>query len=167
MNNSMYLVGQISAVFPETYDWRKRVKKYFGNNERYYIMDPCANAFNQAVQDAKMDRKEILDGSMKWEETDGIKFQGVNMLVPKDRTFVAKADIIMANMNQYDPDRPLLGSFFELAWAYDCPTTTVVGIYNGDPKDDYVCAHPFVWQAVDAWAKDEQEACRLIDYYFT
>ena len=167
MKHSMYLVGQISAKLEVTYEWRRNVKEYFRGHDQYDIMDPCANAFNQAVLAKGMDRKEILDGSMKWEETEGIKFQGVNMLVPKDRTFVSKADIIMANMIQYDPDRPLLGSFFELAWAYDCPTTTVVGIYNGDPRDDYVCAHPFVWQAVDAWAKDEEEACRLIDYYFT
>lgn len=67
-------------------------------------------------------------------------------------------------MNQYDPDKPLLGSFFELAWYFDSPEKAVVGF--ADNMDDYLVQHPFVQQAVTVWCETVEEACYYIGKYF-
>jgi hypothetical protein len=182
MKHRIYLVGQISGYNPKSYEWRENVRKYFHNLEvegLFEIYDPCDNKFNQswktlngkATAEERKLRGEVLSESLEGKEEGEIlwitRTKGIGLLVPKDREFVRRADIILADMNHYDPNKPILGSFFELAWAYDAPAKSVIGIFDGNPKDNYICNHPFVKAAVDVWVKDEKSACILIEHYFT
>jgi len=42
---------------------------------------------------------------------------GIDILPAKDYTYCKRSTMAIVNMNQYDPDKPLLGSFFELAYG--------------------------------------------------
>jgi hypothetical protein len=67
-------------------------------------------------------------------------------------------------MNQYDPEKPLLGSFFELAWYFANPEKAVIAFC--DDLNSYLCQHPFVQQAVNVWCDNEDEAAYLLEKYF-
>jgi nucleoside 2-deoxyribosyltransferase len=179
MKHKIYLVGQISGYNPKSYEWRENVRKYFeGLEDHFEIFDPCDNVFNQswktlngqASSEERKMRGEVLSESLDGKEQGEIlwitRTQGIGLIVPKDREFVKQADIILADMNHYDTNKPILGSFFELAWAYDAQEKSVIGIYDGYPKDNYICSHPFVKATVDVWVRDEKSACVLLEHYF-
>ena len=71
----------------------------------------------------------------------------------------------VVNMNHYDVNKPMLGSFFELGWYYTMPEKTVIGFAKD--LNDYQVQHPFVQQAVTVWCGDEYEAADIINGYFT
>jgi hypothetical protein len=153
---TVYLVGQITSN-PETYEWRDRVTEYFKNNKKIFIINPCGSEWNKTLLS---DSKNKENKFSKWAT------QGASaLLVPKDRNYVKKADCIFADLNIYSPDRPILGSFFELAWSYDQPWTMVIGIIKGDKNKVFHCVHPFVDQSVHTWVQDEIDACRLLTDY--
>ena len=70
----------------------------------------------------------------------------------------------MVNMNHYDKDKPMLGSFFELGWYFTMPEKTVIGF--ADDLNDYQVQHPFVQQAVTTWVHNWKEACYIVEKYF-
>lgn len=152
---TVYLVGQISPKYPETYSWREKVIREFEIEgiQQIDFINPCWNSFNKKT----LQKKEYA-------VTEEKRSFGIDLLVPKDRNFVRRSTIGMANMNIYDPDKPLLGSFFELAWYYDAPEKSVIGF--ADDLNSYVCQHPFVQQAVTTWCRDREEACYLVKKYF-
>lgn len=148
---TIYLVGQISPKFDETYLWRKRVTEKLRGN--FNIIDPCSNNFNSKLLE---DKSYAINGSSR-------EF-GIDVLVPKDLTFVLKADIAIVNLNQYDPKKELLGSYFEMAWLYLHPEKTVIAF--ADNLDSYNCKHPFVYRTVNTWCKNIDEVCYIIEKYF-
>jgi len=150
---AIYLVGQISPKYEETYAWRKDVRDYFYGSEYFKIIDPCSNSFNK---NGLKEKKYAIEGTKRT--------FGLDLLVPKDLTFVKKSSIAVVNMNQYDPDKPLIGSYFELAWYYMFPEKAVIAFSNN--LNDYNCKHPFVSQAVDVWCNNQIEACELVEEYF-
>jgi nucleoside 2-deoxyribosyltransferase len=154
MKQTIYLVGQISPKFEETYQWRRNVKEnLFQYKNILEIIDPCSNQFNEKVLEKK-----------RYAVTKEKRSFGIDVLVPKDYTFCKRSDIAIVNMNQYDSNKPLIGSFFELAWYYTMPEKAVIGF--ADDLNSYACQHPFVKKAVSAWCKNEEEACYLIEKYF-
>ena len=157
MKEIVYLIGQISVDAPETYKWRKNLRRIFAKNDNFEMVDPCNNGFNQEVlkmQGLDPDRKKVY------------KTQGINLLVPKDKSFVMRSTMAVANMNTYDPEKAFIGTIFELAWYHDFPEKTVIGIYDGDWTKDLNCMHPFVQEAVHTWVRDEYEAAKLMQHYF-
>jgi hypothetical protein len=152
MKETVYLVGQISSKEPESYLWRQRVTRELVGLVN--IIDPCMTEFNESIKGSGIDPQKYIA------LTDGI-----DIIVPKDRLAVAKSTICVANMTQYDKTKPLIGSCFELAWYYDSPEKTVIGIYNGD-KDNLLYRHPFIQASVNTWVTDEFEAAELIRDYF-
>jgi len=115
MKYIVYLVGQITAN-PETYAWRERVSLYFNTNRNKVdsdieVINPCNSLFNKNLIDNC--RNNSVEYS-KW-----VLKRDPSLLVPKDRRFVKRANVLFVNMNMYSPEKPMLGSFFELAWAYD------------------------------------------------
>ena len=148
-----YLVGQISPVSPESYKWRQDIKNHFEFNSNIEFIDPCNNAFNKkglAKKKSAVTREK--------------RSFGIDLLVPKDRSFVKRSTIAMVNMNHFDPEKPLLGSFFELAGYFDSPEKSVIAL--SDDLLSYQCQHPFVQQAVTTWCRDTAEACYLVEKYF-
>lgn len=158
MKEVIYLVGQISVDSPETYEWRAGVREFFKEHPEFEIIDPCYNKFNQTVKSEyagiDIDRKQVY------------KVKGIDLLVPKDMSFVLRSTIGFADLNIYDPNKMILGSFFELAWYSLYPDKSVIGIYDGDPEDALQCKHPFVQRAVDTWVRSHEEACEVALYYF-
>lgn len=149
-----YLVGQISPKYGITYNWRNYViKEMFDYSDQIDFINPCANKFN----------KEVLEKAEYAVTKDSRSF-GIDILPHKDYTFVLESDIALVNLNQYDPDKPLIGSFFELAWYFDSPEKTVIGF--AEDLNSYLCQHPFVQGAVSTWCKDVEEATYLLKKYF-
>jgi len=148
----IYLVGQISPKHPETYTWRERAVSKLSDD--FDLINPCSNPFNQKV---------LMRGN--YAVTKEKRSFGIDLLVPKDRRFVDLSDIAIVNMNHYDIEKPLLGSFFELAWYYDSPKKAVIAF--ADDLNDYQCQHPFVQKAVTTWCTDLTDAIYLARKYFT
>lgn len=198
MSQTIYLIGQIAACAPESYEWRKRVREFFagknGDNFKsdtsiieksaimppsfdpfgeekkidlplmvlstpkeptWKIIDPCHNAFNEGVRTESTAREEVYETA------------GVDLIVPKDRMAVKRSSIGFANFHRYDPDKALIGTMFELSWYSDSPDKAVIGIFDGDHMKDEYCRHPFVRRAVHTWVKNEIEACKIVERYFT
>jgi hypothetical protein len=157
MKEIIYLIGQISVDKPKSYEWRKNVRRVFATNEDFEIIDPCNNGFNQAVlANAGGDPKRLKV----------YKTKGTELLVPKDYSYVQRSTMAFANMNTYDPKKPIIGTCFELAWYYSNPVKTVIGIFNGDPSTDVICNHPFVRESIDIWVKDEWQACKIARHFY-
>jgi len=151
---TFYLVGQISPKFEVTYEWRHLIEEHFKGNFEIDFINPCRNPFNKKVLEKKA-----------YAVTKDKRSFGIDLLPSKDYTFVNRSNGAIVNMNQYDPDKPLLGSYFELAWYFTQPEKSVIGF--ADDLDDYQCQHPFVQQAVTTWCRDAEEAAYLLEKYFT
>jgi len=149
-----YLVGQISPKFRITYDWRDYViVKMEEYKDQIGFINPCANSFN----------KEVLENK-EYAITKDKRSFGLDILPHKDLKFVLESSIALVNMNQYDPDKCLLGSFFELAWYFLYPEKTVIGF--ADDLNSYICQHPFVQRSVSTWCNTVEEATYLLQRYF-
>ena len=129
----------------------------FPTNNNFEIIDPCNNGFNQAI---------IANTGGDPERLKIYKTKGTELLVPKDRSYVARSTMVFANMNTYDKKKPIIGTCFELAWYYDKSEKTVIGIFDGDPREDIIRNHLFVRGAIDIWVKDEFTACKIAQHYY-
>lgn len=157
MKETIYLIGSISIDKPETYEWRKQIREYFRHDSYFEIIDPCDNEWNMGIlKKAGADPKRL----------EVYKEQGVRLIVPKDKTYVRKSTMAIADLNQYDPNKPLIGTIFELAWYHDEPEKTVIGILNGNPMESVWAGHPFVQDTVRIWVQNHVEACQLVEAYF-
>jgi hypothetical protein len=154
---TVYLVGQITAD-PLTYEWRKEVEDYFEINKHVKIINPCNSVFNQKALDN--DDTEENGYSKK-----SFRERGIALLPHKDREYVRKSNIAFVNLNMYSPEKPVIGSFFELAWYFDAPEKMVIGIFDGDPTKDFQCHHPFVKSTIHVWVKDTVKACKLLERF--
>lgn len=159
MRDKIYLIGQISVNKPETYQWRKDVRTHFIDDRQFEFIDPCNNEFNETIA------KEYGDGS-DLDRTKVYKTNGISLLVPKDKMYVMKSTIAMANLIHYDQDKPMIGTMFELAWYHDNNHKAVIGIFDGDREEDKYCNHPFVKSVVNYWASSVDEACMVLEKYF-
>lgn len=157
MKETIYLVGQISVDKQVTYEWRKNIRRCFATRKDWEIIDPCNNGFNQQVlANAGGDPKRLKV----------YKTRGVELLVPKDYSYVKQSTMGICNMNHYDKKKPIIGTMFELAWYYSDPEKTVIGIFDGNPCEDVNCNHPFVKSVVDTWVKDEFEAAEMAMHFY-
>jgi hypothetical protein len=153
-NSTFYLVGQITSD-PQTYQWRKNVRDYFEGSDQINFYDPCNNVFSQGVL-------KQADGNVE-SFRKSASFNLVSPILPiRDASYVFSSDGCVANMNIYTPDKPFIGTFFELAWYKMKPEKLVIGIFNGDAKTNLICWHPFVQSSVHLWVKDEYEACSVL-----
>lgn len=159
MRDKIYLIGQISVNYTETYNWRHKVKERFMNDRQFYFIDPCNNEFNKSVQE------EYSDGSDP-DRTKVYTTEGINLLVPKDKMYVMKSTGAIANMNHYDKEKPMVGTMFELAWYHDNNHKAVIGVFDGDPTKDVYCNHPFVKSVINCWVRTEEDACNILEKYF-
>ena len=151
---TIYLCGNISND-PETYMWRTKVKNLLGTIGKFNIIDPCDNTFNQRLL-----KKYKEEGNSEEFIKDAIKIsQGI--LLPKDYNLVIQSDIILANLAIITLDKLLVGSLFELAWAWQFGKL-VIGVTG----ENYYCKHPFVVTTVSAWADSVEDACSLILEFF-
>ncbi|RLA00502.1 MAG: hypothetical protein DRQ47_09400 [Gammaproteobacteria bacterium] len=160
MKEAIYLIGQISVDDARTYQWRRDVREFFKDEPNFEMIDPCDNEFNKSSTNFNGEQGE--DPHRLWV----YKTKGIGLIVPKDHSYVLRSTGSICNMNQYDPNKPTIGTLFELAWYYQNPEKCVIGVFGGDPTNDVHCNHPFVAETVDVWCKDHMEAAALLkDYY--
>lgn len=153
-----YLIGQITADV-ETYEWRRRMRERFNEHEKIKLYDPCNNTFSK---NTLIQSQGTVDGFTK-----SVRENKTSAILPvRDASFVFSSDGAIANLNIYTPDKPLLGTFFELAWYRLCPDKTVIGIFDGDPYEALQCYHPFVLNTIHTWVKNEKEAGDLLVDFF-
>lgn len=135
-----YLAGYIQgSVIEKCVAWRKKIRETYDNwpTGRYPInwMDPLnGENFNEI-------------------SPDGLK--GVfppNAIVHKDYNCVRKADLLIVNTDTFGQDRPLLGTVYELAWAYDWRKPVIMITDNVVWKN-----HPFVTNTVSWYVKSVEE----------
>lgn len=157
MKERIYLIGQISVDKEVTYTWRQEVRDYFREKKNFEIIDPCDNEFN-------MDNTNFTG-----EDPHRLKIyktKGIGLIVPKDHSYVLRSTGCIANMNQYDKDKHIVGTMFELAWYYQNPEKCVIGVFDGNPEEDAYCNHPFVRETIDIWCKDHIEAAEILYKYY-
>jgi len=146
----IYLAGNISSD-PETYKWREEATKLL--KDKYTILNPAANKFNKTlIKDHKGDAGGFL------EEAIG-KSQAI--LITKDFALVNSADIILVNLQIVTPEKPLIGTLFELSWAWLLrkPIIAIMG-------NNIYSKHPFVTCAISAKVNSVEEAAEVIKEFF-
>lgn len=153
MSELIYLVGQISPKYPETYQWRQDLEDHFRSEKQINFINPCNNPFNKKV----LEEKEYAVSKER-------RVNAIDVLPAKDYTFCKRSSMAIVNMNHYDLKKPLLGSYFELAWYFTMPEKTVIGF--AEDLDDYECQHPFVQQAVTTWCNTVEQAAQIVEQYF-
>ncbi len=150
MKKKIYLAGNISSD-PATYKWREKATELLESN--YTILNPAANKFNRAIlKESKGDVKAFVKKAIE---------QSQDILISKDHQLVESADIILVNLTLITPDKPLIGTLFELAWAWFIKKP-VVAIVN----TNIYCTHPFPKATFSATVESLEEACELIKYFF-
>jgi hypothetical protein len=112
------------------------------------ILDPTEG---EAFDDTATIQEAINSAHYNWKG---------NLILPKDREFVRQANVVVANLNHYLKEKLILGTIYELAWAYDDPSTTVIVIssYEGNPFS----RHPFVRDTANHIVRNEVEAAKVV-----
>lgn len=171
---TVYLCGNISPD-PETYAWRDKASELL---EKYGFkaLNPAANKFNRFLLKKFGGKVEEIDD---WLNAAIEKSKGI--LIVKDYNLVYKADIILANLKLVTPEKPPLGTVFELAWAWQLrkPIIAIVGeivpVHFTCPKCseesifdtiNLYCKHPFPASTFSATVDNVEDACRLIKEFF-
>jgi len=112
-HHTIYLVGQISSD-PRSYEWRKNLQKHLLIQDPFIansisLLDPCKNSMNlDLIRQNKHDEAAY--------NSDAFKHNSMNILTPLDAGYVRESSIGFANMNHFTQERPIIGSYFELAW---------------------------------------------------
>lgn len=159
-HHTIYLVGQISSD-PRSYEWRLNLERYLEGwhadvKNNITLLDPCKNSMNLNLIKRNKNNEESYISEANTHNS-------MKILTPLDAGYVRESTICFANMNHFTPERPIIGSYFELAFYYhNYPYKPVIGIFDGDPKEAYHTSHPFVQAAVHAWVKNEMDALSLI-----
>lgn len=145
----IYLAGNISSD-PATYQWRTLATELLQDN--FAILNPAANSFNQALLRKCPDPEKFKKIAVQ---------QSQGILLIKDHMLVGESNIILVNMSIITPEKPLIGTLFELAWAWDyrIPVVAIVA-------DNWWCKHPFTAGTFSATANTVHDACDLIKYFF-
>ena len=146
----VYLAGNISSD-PKTYKWREEATELLKG--KYCVLNPAANRFNkQLLKEAKGDSEGFLQRAI--DRSKGI-------LITKDFQLVQSSDIILVNLQLITPEKPPIGTIFELAWSWYLrkPVIAITG-------DNLYCKHPFPTTTFSATVESVEEACELIKAFF-
>jgi hypothetical protein len=150
----IYLCGYIGgpAVIDKCIEWRQRIVEkyndYKGDGQRYPIvwLDPING------KDCKFMDKHGLKSNVP-----------SHAIMHRDYQCVMRADLIVANMDTFGQERPLIGSVFELAWAWEHHKPIILitdnPMYTEHPFLSYAASH--VVSSVDDLLEK-----KVINYYF-
>jgi len=141
-NLVIYLAGYIQgSVINQCISWRKRIREYYQNwkgtgiDYPLIILDPLnGENFNEISPDG-------LKGCFP-----------PNAIVHKDYVCIEKSDLIICNTDTFGQNRPLIGTIYELAWAYE-KRKPVIMITN----DMVFEQHPFITNTVSWYVKSVEE----------
>jgi len=144
---SIYLVGYISngkknnkhGIIEKCQEWRNWFKIM---RPGYRWIDPMEGETLDAIKDSGLS-SDYPCGS----------------LVARDYNSVKNADIILVNTDTFGQDRPLIGSIFEMAWAYEFHKPIIM-----ISSDEYYVKHPFIKSICSCIVDTREEALRNMDY---
>lgn len=145
---TVYLAGLISTEARESLEWRHRVTADLA--ARFKIRTPV-----------------LFDASLEVESDDGgmtDRRLTAKDIVHRDYRDVSEADVILVHLEQFDNDRPLMGTLCELAWAWMLRKPVVAIAHKGN----YVMReHPFIKEFVSHYVETEAEAVQLLTGYYS
>ena len=145
----IYLAGNISND-PRTYEWREEYKQLV-EGELFVCMDPCDNQFNQ---DHKGNVAHVKENPPEY----------LGLLMPKDYHMIKKASIMVVNLELWTPEKPMIGTIFEMGWAIRDFFLPVIAIV-GDGTSPY-CTHIWMQACISTKVKDVKEAAEVTRYFF-
>jgi len=150
-NMTVYLAGYIQgAVLEKCREWRLKIRNHYENWKGAHIPYPI-----------------IWLDPMNGEEE--VSKDGMISSVPKQAIFtrdyqcVKKCDMIVVNTDTFGSNRPLMGTIFEIAWAFEWhkPVAMIT-------QEKYFKEHPFLKNNV-AWyvnSVDELLEKKVINFFY-
>jgi len=148
---TIYLAGLIATEHPETFAWRQQAELLLSS--KFKVLSPLRG-------------KEQLYDKVLSTTTDGGLTSIVHTnrdIIMRDYQDVSRSDIILVNLEVYGSKRALLGTIYELAWAWYF-RTPVIAIAAAD--NALMRRHPFVEQTVAHYHETVEDACAMLQDYF-
>jgi len=144
---TIYLAGFISTEHPETFAWRQEALSWLSGY--FKVLSPL-----RGKQDLKAESKDGGLTTTKHTNRD---------IIARDYGDVLRSDLFLVHLENFGSTRPLLGTIYELAWAWD-RKIPVVAICN---SNNYLMRqHPFVEQTVCHYFESVEQACLFTIGYF-
>ena len=137
-----------------TVDWRYKIRKHYKNWKGKGVYEICfLDPWNGEV-DAEIDNEGLTNN----------KISG-KVIYAGDKLAIKKADIIVANFNQFGSKRPSVGTYFEcgMALAFNKPLILIV------PENEFERwnNHPFTSQAVEIYKSvDEFLDSKILNWFY-
>lgn len=137
-----------------TVDWRYKVRKHYSDWKGKGIYEFCfLDPWNGEV-DAVVDNEGLTNN----------KINGKTIFAG-DKQAIQKADVIVANFNQFGSKRPSVGTYFEcgMALAWNKPLILIV------PENEFERwnKHPFTSQAVAIYKSvDEFLNSKILNWFY-
>jgi len=137
-----------------TVDWRYRIRKHYENWKGKGMYEICfLDPWNGEV-DGVADDEGLTNTTISGKAI----FAG-------DKQAIQKADIVVANFNQYGSARPSVGTYFEcgMALAWGKPLILIV------PEEEFErwSKHPFTAQAVAIYkSTDEFLESKILNWFY-
>jgi len=168
----VYLAGYMSGEkIKETTEWRIKIREHYKNWEvtpeirgsRLYTINHDLKEEDIIIQHKKVKSYPIafLD-PYNGKEVGTIDKSGLKSSIPPkaiiqgDYMSVKKADVIIANMSTFGAKRPLTGTQWELAWAWQMGKPFILIT----DEDNYI-HHPFCGNEASWIVKDTNELLEL------
>ena len=145
---SVYLSGHINIDVPATLEWRKEAEKALAMRDDIRCLNP-------------MRGKEP-----KGEDTSySIAGRTAKDIILRDYQDVKSADVVLLKLGTYGSELPWIGTFYELAWAWDNKIPVVAFAENEGGKD-FPINHPFMEETITHLSTDLNSALEhIITYY--
>ena len=149
----VYLSGYISGkAIDQCIAWRKKIREHYDHwkgGEKYPIewIDPLNGSEFEKIS------------------ADGLTLENVppNAIMQRDYISCKISDLIVANLDTFGESRPLLGTFFEIAWGWEHKKPLII------VTSDYAFAnHPFIVSSASFIVKsvDELLEKKHINYFY-
>jgi len=150
----IYMAGYMAgSVLDQCLEWRLKIREHYENWKGFHkypidFLDP----FNGPELDT-------IDGKgLKSSIPSNAIFQG-------DKMSVKECDLMVANLDTFGQDRPMIGTFFELGWctAFDKPFILILPESYREVAEN----HPFLKQASAIFfSVDEFLQSKILNYYY-
>jgi hypothetical protein len=152
--NYVYLAGQINEN-PDTYEWRERFTKLVAKEPGIVVVNPCANRWNKSMRGEGKDGFEFVKRAAR---------QSQRILRAKDYQMVKMSNVMVVHLGFSTPEKPMVGTIQELAWANDIFYTPVIAILSG--KNDTYSTHPWIDECCSAKVNTVEEAVDMLKLFF-
>jgi len=147
---TVYLIGTLSED-PATHIWRDEAVKLL---QGFNTINPAASIYDRKLLDKSDGDPKVF---YKW-----TRKKVSEILLPKSFQSVIQSDILLANLAIEPVGRPMIGTIFEIAWAWQL-NKPIIAIKD----DNFYSQHPMVTKAVHALVDSVEEGCKIIVEFFS